>query len=168
VFVGASAGAREVGGSLGDRTLHFFPHADGHAAVIGIDLETGPGRAAWRVGVVDAAGTARAATGALQIRARQFPVQRLTLPTRQVDLDPETERRAEAEAARLRALYDTSSPERLWRGAFTRPVGGDAPGHGFGAQARLCALQHRYQPALDREGQPIKATLGPIRIRFVR
>ena len=31
VLVGASSGAREVAGSLGDRALHFFPHGDGHA-----------------------------------------------------------------------------------------------------------------------------------------
>ncbi|TKD11785.1 energy transducer TonB [Polyangium fumosum] len=42
------------------------------------------------------------------------------------------------------------------------------PGHGFGAQARFCAAQHHYRPALDRDGQPIQASLGPIRIRFMR
>ncbi|MDC0740639.1 energy transducer TonB [Polyangium mundeleinium] len=42
------------------------------------------------------------------------------------------------------------------------------PGYGFGAQARFCAAQHHYRPALDRDGQPIQASLGPIRIRFVR
>lgn len=42
------------------------------------------------------------------------------------------------------------------------------PGYGFGAQARFCAAQHHYRPALDRDGQPIQASLGPIRIRFYR
>ncbi|MDC3954472.1 energy transducer TonB [Polyangium jinanense] len=42
------------------------------------------------------------------------------------------------------------------------------PGYGFGAQARYCAAQHHYRPALDRAGQPTQASLGPVRIRFVR
>ena len=160
VFLGGAAGAREVAGSLGDHVLHFFPHGDGHAAVIGIDLETKPGRAPWRIGVVDSGGTARAAAGALAIRARQFPVQRLTLPAHQVDLDPETARRAEAEAVALRALYDTSTPERLWRGAFTRPVGGDGEGHGFGARRIINGQPRRPHAGLDYsapKGTPVVA-----------
>ena len=110
--------------------------------------------------MVDAAGTARAAAGALAIRARQFPVQRLTLPAHQVDLDPETARRAEAEAAALRALYDTSTPERLWRGAFTRPVGGDGEGHGFGARRIINGQPRRPHAGLDYsapKGTPVVA-----------
>lgn len=42
------------------------------------------------------------------------------------------------------------------------------PGHGFGAQARQCAKERRYQPALDRDGNPTKGTLSPVRIRFTR
>jgi len=149
VFVGGAPGAREVSGSLGDRALRFFPHAGGHAAVIGVDLETTPGRAPWRIGVVDAGGAARASTGAVAIRARQFPVQRLTLPAQQVDLDPETARRAEAEAARLQALYDTVTPERFWRGPFTRPVGGEGEGHGFGARRIINGQPRRPHAGLD-------------------
>lgn len=42
------------------------------------------------------------------------------------------------------------------------------PGHGFGRAARMCALGRKYQPALDRAGQPITATMPPIRVSFVR
>jgi len=41
------------------------------------------------------------------------------------------------------------------------------PGHGFGAAARRCALGKRYDPALDREGRPIPASLV-LNVRFVR
>ena len=51
-----------------------------------------------------------------------------------VDLDPETERRANEEGATLRALYRTVTPERLWRGPFQRPVVADEPGSGFGSR----------------------------------
>jgi protein TonB len=42
------------------------------------------------------------------------------------------------------------------------------PGHGFGREARQCALSHHYRPARDSDGKSIPATLGPIRIRFTR
>lgn len=42
------------------------------------------------------------------------------------------------------------------------------PGHGFGRQARICALGKRYTPGLDRGGAPITQTTPPIRISFVR
>jgi periplasmic protein TonB len=42
------------------------------------------------------------------------------------------------------------------------------PGSGFGAAARTCALQTRFSPALDREGNPVVANSPPIRVRFTR
>ncbi|MET0851898.1 MAG: M23 family metallopeptidase [Candidatus Rokuibacteriota bacterium] len=160
VSVGGASGAREVTGRLGERALHFFPRGDGHMAIVGIDLETAPGRTPWRIEIVDGAGASRAATGELAVRARQFPVQRLTLPRQQVDLDPETLRRAEAEAARLAALYDTLTPERLWRGPFARPVGGESEGHGFGARRIINGQPRRPHSGLDytaSRGTPVLA-----------
>lgn len=42
------------------------------------------------------------------------------------------------------------------------------PGHGFGAAARACAAQHRYEPARGRDGQPRLSESAPIRVRFRR
>lgn len=42
------------------------------------------------------------------------------------------------------------------------------PGHGFGRAARICALGRRYNPALDRTGQPTTSTMPPITVRFSR
>ncbi|MFO0755361.1 MAG: energy transducer TonB [Byssovorax sp.] len=42
------------------------------------------------------------------------------------------------------------------------------PGYGFGRAARICALGRRYQPALDRAGQPMTGTTPPIKVRFTR
>jgi protein TonB len=41
------------------------------------------------------------------------------------------------------------------------------PGHGFGRQARVCALARRYNPALDRTGTPILSSY-PVNVRFNR
>lgn len=123
-----------VEGSLDGQALVFFPYAGGHAALVGFDLEVKPGAKPWQLAVLEVGRDPRTASGKLQLRPRAFPVQRLSLPQGMVDLDPETERRAVSESERLRTLYRTITPERLWRGAFTRPVGGTEPGTGFGAR----------------------------------
>jgi hypothetical protein len=121
-------------GSLGGRPLSFFPYAGGRAALVGIDVETRPGIQPWRVAIMTPSDPPQTIEGRLKIHHRDFPVQRLTLPKKMVDLNPETERRVAAEAGQLRTLYRTVTPERFWRGRFTRPVGGSEPGTGFGAR----------------------------------
>ena len=155
LFVGGVRDARELEGSLGGRPLAFFPYGVEYAALAGLDLETRPGRVAWSVGVVDASGSSRKASGGLTVKAGGFPVQRLTLPTPMVDLDPEAERRAANEAARLRALYDTVTPERLWRGAFTQPVSSRKPGSGFGSRRII-----NGQPRMPHSGIDYSADRG--------
>jgi murein DD-endopeptidase MepM/ murein hydrolase activator NlpD len=130
---GAAEGA-VVEGSVGDRPLSFFPYAGGWAALAGFDLDTKPGLQEWRVAAQVSGEPALTVRGRVKVRGRGFPVQRLRLPTGMVDLDPEIERRAESEIATLHTLYRTISPERLWRGRFTRPVAGADPGTGFGAR----------------------------------
>jgi murein DD-endopeptidase MepM/ murein hydrolase activator NlpD len=144
-----------VEGSLGGRPLGFFPYGEGWAALAGVDLELRPGRTPWRIGVLDVAGVGRQLRGSVAIRARRFSVQRLTLPRHMVELDAETERRAEAEAARLRTLNETATPERLWRGPFTRPVGGDGGGQGFGAKRII-----NGQPRMPHSGADYAAERG--------
>jgi len=121
-------------GSLGGRPLAFFPYAGGRAALVGIDVETKAGTQPWRLAVMTDRDPPQTIEGRLKVHRRDFPVQRLTLPTKMVDLNPETERRAVSEADQLRTLYRTVTPERFWRGRFTRPVGGTEPGTGFGSR----------------------------------
>ena len=121
-----------VEGSVDGRPLRFFPYAGGQAALLGIDLETRPGTHLWKVGVVEQERDPRNAQGAVTITRRSFPQERLTLPQTMVDLDPETEKRAVEETRQLTTLYRTVTPERLWRGKFTKPVRTQAPGTGFG------------------------------------
>jgi murein DD-endopeptidase MepM/ murein hydrolase activator NlpD len=134
MVVTGAASAPEMDGSLAGRPLFFFPYADGYAALIGIDLEAKPGKTPWRLGFVDGTGAPRKAAGAIMVKARKFPVQRLSLPKSMVDLSSEDERRANAESTRLRTLFDTIGSERLWRGPFTKPVATDAKAEGFGSR----------------------------------
>jgi len=123
-----------VEGSVAGRPLAFFPYAGGQAALVGLDLDMKPGAHPWRVAVLEPGRAPRAAGGRLPVGRRAFPVERLALPRGMVDLDPATEERALAEGRRLTTLYRMITPERLWRGRFTRPVAGTEPGTGFGAR----------------------------------
>ena len=121
-------------GTIGGRPLNFFREAGGYAALVGFDMELAAGRQPWRVEIREPGRPARSLSGVVPVGRREFPVQRLTLPTPMVDLDPDTERRAVAETETLRRLYRTITPERLWRGSFVRPIDGDEAGTGFGSR----------------------------------
>jgi murein DD-endopeptidase MepM/ murein hydrolase activator NlpD len=123
-----------VEGTVGGQPVVFFPYAGGYGALVGFDLEVKPGVTPWRLVVLPSQGDPATLQGSIQVAPRRFKVQRLTLPPGLVDLDPATEQRALEEGARLRTLYRTITPERLWRGAFTRPISGAVPGTGFGAR----------------------------------
>jgi murein DD-endopeptidase MepM/ murein hydrolase activator NlpD len=160
VHVQGPGDATTIEGALGGRSLAFFPYAGGHAAVVGIDLESKPGPEAWRLALLEPGREPRTLTGKITIRRREFSVQRLTLPTDKVDLDPETERRAVSESDRLRALYRTITPERLWRGRFVRPVAGQEPGTGFGARRIINGKPRSPHSGIDyaaERGTPVVA-----------
>jgi murein DD-endopeptidase MepM/ murein hydrolase activator NlpD len=144
-----------VEGMVDGRPLIFFPYAGGVAALVGFDLETRAGRKPWQLAILERDREPVTVKGHLTLRPRSFSVQRLTLPGGMVDLDPETERRAVAEGERLRTLYRTITPERLWRGAFTRPVRGADPGTGFGARRII-----NGKPRMPHSGADYAAAAG--------
>ncbi len=152
--------AGTVEGSLAGQSLVFFPYADGYAALAGIDLEARPGAATWRIGALGAGSRPITASGRLTIRPRRFPVQRLTLPRELVELDAATLKRVEEESKRLGTLYATITPERLWRGRFTKPVGVADSGEGFGARRIINGRPRAPHAGLDYSadaGTPVVA-----------
>lgn len=134
IYVQGAPAEATVTGSVSDRPLLFFPYGTGHAAIAGFDIDLAPGAVGWRVAAVVPGVSAMSAEGSVVVGAREFRVQHLTLPPAMVDLAPQTERRALEESARLRAVLAAITPDRLWRGRFTRPVVGSEPGSGFGAR----------------------------------
>jgi hypothetical protein len=155
VLVKDVAEATTVEGSVDGKPMTFFPYGGGHAALFGIDLDMKPGTHAWRVGLVEPGREPRSAQGSVKIVRRDFHVERLTVPNTMVDLDPETERRAVAESKQMAALYRTITPERLWRGKFTNPLGTTAAGSGFGARRII-----NGQPRSPHSGSDYSAPRG--------
>lgn len=131
-----------------------FPGADGHAGVLGIDMDAPLGPRRWQV-TAKGAGMAGAAQGQLPVVARSYTVQHLTVARTMFELDPATERRAVEEGERLRLTYRAISGERLWRGRWLRPVAGDEPGTGFGARRVI-----NGQPRAPHSGIDFAAPAG--------
>ena len=163
----AGESAARMAGALGGRPLSFFPLGADQVAVAGVDLEAPAAAMSWEVSAADGAGARRWAAGTLPVAAREFAVQRLTLSPRMVDLDPETERRALAEAARLRAVYATVTAERLWSGPFVRPVAGEGPGQGFGARRVINGKPRAPHAGIDFPAATGTPTLASNRGRVV-
>jgi murein DD-endopeptidase MepM/ murein hydrolase activator NlpD len=147
---GAPVGAT-VEATLDGHPIWLFPSGDGHAGVVGIDMDALAGARSWKVTLKEA-GTV---SGDLQIVPRTYTIQHLTVARAMAELDPATERRAVEETERLRATYRAISGERLWRGPWLRPVAGDAPGTGFGARRVI-----NGQPRAPHSGIDFAAPVG--------
>ena len=142
------------------RPLGVFPVGDEHVAVLGLDMDATAGRRRWRA-TVTANGRMTSLEGYLRVTTRAYRVQHLTVERRMVELDPETERRAVEETARLQAVYRMTSAVRLWRGRFVRPVAGDEPGTGFGARRVINGRPRAPHSGIDfpaATGTPVVAT----------
>jgi len=92
--------------------------------LIGIDLTTKPATYEIKVIATDASGRGYSSPFFLKIGKGVFSTQKLSLPRSMVDLDAKTIERVHNEASRLKALFQSSRDERLWKGAFIRPLGG--------------------------------------------
>ncbi|MBI4574301.1 MAG: M23 family metallopeptidase [candidate division NC10 bacterium] len=100
--------------------------------LIGIDLEQPPGTVLVHAEAADGSGRALLGLAPLLILDARFPVQRLTVSRPFVELDAASLERVNREKAVLDRLWETLTPERLWRGPFRIPLEGTGPGVGFG------------------------------------
>ena len=146
--------------SLANQRIIFQPNKDQNhwSGLIGIDLETKPGR-------YSVIGTAAFADGqvieleqSFQVQTKAFPVQRIQVEEKYVTLDPETEKRVEEEAKKLQTIWKVATPQRLWVGRFLTPVESQLTS-GFGR--RRIVNNHPRSP---HSGVDLKAATGtPIR-----
>ena len=129
-IVSVSASSRhpiqQIQASFADRKINFFPDAKRQlwTALVGIDIETKPGRHDVRgtVGYQDQ--TTATFDESLEVLQKEFPEERVEVDEEYVTPSPENGKRAEAESKRLEALWKTSSPAKLWQGVFVQPARG--------------------------------------------
>lgn len=128
--------------------------------LLGIDRNTNPGSYKLRVIATDAGQKLLTEVSTIRVEKVDFGIQRLTLPPSQVDLDPETLGRVKKEAMRLKTLLKSYRDERLWKGAFIRPVEGEVSS-GFGVRRILNGQERSPHTGVDLaapEGTPARAS----------
>ena len=128
--------------------------------LIGIDLSTKP--AAYEVKVVstDANGRGYSSPFLLKVVKGIFRTQKLSLPPSMVDLDAKTLQRVNNEANRLKALFQTFTDERLWKGAFIPPLEGELSST-FGLERIINGKRRSSHTGVDLEseaGTPVLAS----------
>lgn len=142
-------------GLLSDKPLHFNKCGDGCYIAFGaVDMETLPGEYAIRLRIVEDRRELN-----LRVRKGSFETISLTLPEDKVSLSHENLKRAEVEAEKLRALWQTTS-DRLWEGNFIMPLE-NAMSTPFGAKRIINKKKKSLHRGLDikgREGESVKSS----------
>ena len=122
VTIIAPAGIDTVEASIFGRELRPFRVDDRTwRTLVGIDLDTRPGSYPL-VARAHRAGFVVAQAHTLTVTPKRFATRRLTVDDRYVEPPAEVIARIQEETALLAALWEASVPERLWTGAFARPV----------------------------------------------
>lgn len=105
--------------------------------LIGVDLEKPPGKYEWKVSWPDQGGTSESCSVMITVGTGKFPTERLKVEQQFVHPDPEQEKRAAEDQKKMRAVYDTMTPERLWEGKFRLPLKDVTVGGNFGRRRIL-------------------------------
>jgi murein DD-endopeptidase MepM/ murein hydrolase activator NlpD len=92
--------------------------------LVGIDLDTKPGKYSVRFIGTDQDGKTVAADYPLVVLAKNFPTRALTVDEKFVSPPAAALARIQKESDRVRAIFEALSPRRYWDGAFLLPVPG--------------------------------------------
>jgi hypothetical protein len=138
--VQGSQGLPEISSEWGGRAIPLWREDDKSPTLhglIGVDLEKAPGRYEWKVSWPGPEGDALSCSAFVTVHAGKFPTERLKVEKQFVQPDPEQQKRAEEDQKKMRAIYDTVTPERLWDGKFQLPLKDVATGGNFGRRRIL-------------------------------
>ena len=120
-LVALGAAAQRPAVQLDDRRVLVLGDESGWTAVVGIKLATEPGELSLQVQMPGSATERRT----IRVASAHYPVQRLKVPPRHVDLSPEDQARVAREQAHLAQVTATFSTERLpARLRLLQPVAG--------------------------------------------
>jgi murein DD-endopeptidase MepM/ murein hydrolase activator NlpD len=113
------------------------PNSSSLRALIGVDLEKPPGRYEWKISWSGVDGKPLTCSLPVTVRAGKFPTERLTVEKQFVQPDPEQQKRVEEDQKKMKAIYDTVTPDVLWKGKFVLPLKGVNTGGNFGRRRVL-------------------------------
>lgn len=159
VRVSSSVPLRKVSAEWRGKTLPFYrQRGDSFASILGIDLEQETGKESLFVEAVTAKGNAVRSRVEFNVLKKDFPVQRLTLPSKMVDLSKKDLERVKREKEKVLTVLNAPPTERHWTGGFRFPLEGSVLSE-FGLRRIL-----NDQPRSPHSGIDLRAPLGtPVR-----
>lgn len=153
--VSAPGSVSGLSGEAFGKPLSFFQSDSGQwMALAGIDLEAGVGKHSVHAEAVEENGDSLQASLELEVAPKQFPTRRLTVDSKYVDPPADTLQRIQRESRKLRRIFAAVTSQRLWQGAFRRPVPGQA-NSSFGKRSIL-----NGKPRSPHSGTDFQAALG--------
>jgi murein DD-endopeptidase MepM/ murein hydrolase activator NlpD len=142
------------------------PRRKTYEGLLGIDMDGRPGKYPIRLRAKGESGKIYEGVNFLEVKKVDFKTQTLKLPPGMVELDPKTLERVNQEGKRLDDLFAKVRVERLWKGAFLRPVPGQIS-TGFGLRRVINGQTKNPHSGVDmraEEGAPIFASNNGIAI----
>ena len=139
--------------------MAFREQNGAYVGLIGFDMNTRPGLYEIKVIATDGGKGVYVDAHSIKVERVHFGIQKLLLPSSMVNLDPRNRERVNQEARQLKALFQGFRDERLWRGAFIRPVEGELSG-AFGLRRMMNGQPQSPHTGVDlqaKEGTPVLA-----------
>jgi murein DD-endopeptidase MepM/ murein hydrolase activator NlpD len=126
-------------------------------ALLGIDLEQKSGEYEIAFAAQLPGGEQASCSARVSVKEGKFAVENLKVAPEFVEPNPSDVERANKERQRLRELFGTSTPERLWRGSFRLPLPGAKNARNFGRRRVL-----NGQPGSPHTGVDFPAPPGTL------
>ena len=152
----------EVKASWDNRKIPFWQDPkpdekspDSWRALLGVDLELKPENYALALTAKTESAEEIPCSAVIDVKQGKFATESLKVAPNFVEPNPEQLARAEAERQRLRAIFATVTPERLWDGSFRYPLAGITAGRNFGKRRIL-----NGQPGSPHSGVDFPAPAG--------
>jgi len=129
-----------VQGEWGGRTVPMWREGADEPqrrGLVGVDLEKAPGEYELKITGETASGEKMSCSVKVPVRQGRFATERLQVGKEFVEPSPEQVKRANEERQKLRDIFDSVTPERLWDGPFRIPLDGVTTGSNFGKRRIL-------------------------------
>jgi len=123
--------------------------------LVGVDLEQAPGKYDLKLSAPLPDGGPFTCSTNISVRAGKFAIEKLTVAKQFVEPSADEEARANREGQRLREIFLTVTPERLWNGKFRLPLEGASSAKNFGRRRVL-----NGEPRSPHSGVDLPAPAG--------
>jgi hypothetical protein len=134
----------EVKGKWTDKDIPFWPSDAAlpkgtfeWQGLLGVDLEQAAGEYKLSVTEKPAVGDSVSCDRSITVRAGKFATERLKVAPNFVEPNPEQLAKAQEDWKKLREIFATVTPEKLWTGRFRVPLDGVKTGGNFGKRRVL-------------------------------